>query len=142
VYTVGYEGRTPAGLVAELVGRGVDVLVDVRELPLSRRKGFSKTALRSVLSERGIRYVHMRELGSPREVRHRLKEDGDYGAFFKAYRAHLAGRSAVLSELATLVSQGVCCLMCYERESDRCHRSVVAERVQATACSELALVDI
>jgi uncharacterized protein (DUF488 family) len=39
LYTVGYEKRTVATLVSDLLRAGVRTLVDVRELPLSRRKG-------------------------------------------------------------------------------------------------------
>jgi len=62
LFTVGYEGRSIDELVDALRAAGVERLVDVRELPLSRRKGFSKTALGDTLRDAGIEYIHVRAL--------------------------------------------------------------------------------
>ena len=48
---------------------GVERVIDVRALPLSRRPGFSKTPLRGALEEAGIEYVHLKALGTPAEGR-------------------------------------------------------------------------
>ena len=55
LFTVGYEGRALDELITELVDAGVERLIDVRELPLSRRRGFSKTPLSEALQAVGIR---------------------------------------------------------------------------------------
>jgi uncharacterized protein (DUF488 family) len=41
IYTVGYESTSLPSVVEALRSRGVETLIDVRELPLSRRAGFS-----------------------------------------------------------------------------------------------------
>ncbi|HKS47966.1 MAG TPA: DUF488 domain-containing protein, partial [Amycolatopsis sp.] len=69
VFGVGYEGREVAGFVADLAGRRVTRLVDVRLTPISRKRGFSKTALRDALAEVNITYDHRRELGNPKANR-------------------------------------------------------------------------
>ena len=48
-----------------LKGAGVEQVIDVRALPLSRRPGFSKSPLRAALAEAGIDYVHLKALGTP-----------------------------------------------------------------------------
>ncbi len=45
LFTIGYEGAQLADFLATLACHRVSVVVDVRELPLSRRKGFSKNRL-------------------------------------------------------------------------------------------------
>lgn len=87
IHTIGYEGKSIEEFVDILVENDVQIVVDVRELPLSRKAGFSKRGLAAALEERGIGYVHMRELGTPRAMRQQLREDGDYGAFFEEYAA-------------------------------------------------------
>src|SRR5215208_2853638 len=63
VFTIGYEQHAePSSLVDALRTAGVRRLVDVRELPLSRRRGFSKTALAAALATAEIEYQHVREL--------------------------------------------------------------------------------
>jgi uncharacterized protein (DUF488 family) len=67
--SVGYEGRTAQSLVQLLVDAGVDVVVDVRLTPLSRKPGLSKTRLSELLADVGVEYRHLRALGNPRENR-------------------------------------------------------------------------
>src|SRR5829696_2323525 len=65
IFTIGYEGTTMPEFIAALQGAGVQRVIDVRALPLSRRPGFSKTPLKGALAEAGIEYVHLRALGTP-----------------------------------------------------------------------------
>ena len=54
LFTIGYEGRALDELIAELQAHRIDRVIDVRELPLSRRRGFSKTPLREALAAHDI----------------------------------------------------------------------------------------
>ena len=99
--TIGYEGISLDAFIATLKAAKVTLLLDVRELPISRRRGFSKTALSAALSSAGIAYQHERALGAPREVRHRLREDGDLARYFVDFREYLASQRQLLDELAS-----------------------------------------
>lgn len=126
VFTIGYEGASLADFVATLDLAGIDTLLDVREIPISRRPGFSKSALSDALSAAGVAYRHEKRLGSPAAIRHRLREDGDYSAFFRDFRRYLKTQAALITQLAADLSGNVA-LMCYERDPQTCHRLVVAE---------------
>lgn len=78
LFTFGYEGLDIDAFVARVQGAGVQAIVDVRELPLSRKKGFSKSALRDALRAAGLDYFHVPALGCPKEIRTRYKVDGDW----------------------------------------------------------------
>src|SRR5207302_1385158 len=69
LFTIGYEQTPPKAVLDELTHAGVKLLVDVRAIASSRRPGFSKTQLAAGLDERGIGYVHLRGLGTPKEGR-------------------------------------------------------------------------
>ena len=69
IFTIGYEGATVPEVITALKRAGVERVIDVRALPLSRRPGFSKTPLRNALGESGIDYVHLKALGTPAEGR-------------------------------------------------------------------------
>jgi uncharacterized protein (DUF488 family) len=127
--TVGYEKATLSDFIAALKGEGVTTLLDVRELPISRRKGFSKTALREALAAAGIAYRHERDLGSPKAIRHQLHADGDYTNYFAAFTKYIRSQEALLRQLAADLTGGVA-LMCFERDPATCHRSVVAKRLE------------
>jgi hypothetical protein len=60
IWTIGYERASSDALQSALKAAGVQVLMDVRDLPLSRRAGFSKSTLRASLEAAGIEYVHLR----------------------------------------------------------------------------------
>jgi uncharacterized protein (DUF488 family) len=131
VFTVGYEERTIDEFVQRLQKYDIKVLVDVREIPASRKKGFSKTKLNEMLGSVGIKYLHVRELGSPRELRKKLYADKDYTYFFSEYKKHLNRNIDVLEHLySEVISNESSCLMCMERLPSQCHRKVVAERIK------------
>lgn len=89
LFTIGYEQhRSPSTLIDALLDAGVRRLVDVRELPLSRRRGFSKTALSAALADAEIEYEHVRALGNPKPYRE-LYRSGRVSEGEKRYRAHL-----------------------------------------------------
>ena len=130
--TIGYEGISLEAFIATLKAAKITLLLDVRELPISRRRGFSKTALSEALSSAGIAYQHERALGTPRQVRHRLREDGDFKRYFADFREYLASQRKLLDELARTLS-GRVTLLCYERNAEECHRSVVVNALARRA---------
>ena len=82
LFTIGYIGRTLDDFIDGLLSHGIECLIDTREIPISRKKGFSKSSLEAKLGRAGIAYRHFRLLGSPCLHRHRLRETGDYDRFF------------------------------------------------------------
>jgi len=131
LYTTGYEQhREPAALIAELQRAGVLRLVDVRELPLSRRRGFSKTRLSQLLTEAGIRYEHERALGNPKQLRD-LYKNGQQAEGEAGYRAHVRNGSAwAVDWLHDTLEDGPACLLCFERDPATCHRSVIVDELR------------
>src|SRR3974377_16401 len=122
LFTIGYEQTPPKAVLDELEGAGVKLLVDVRAVTSSRRPGFSKNQLAAGLDERGIAYVHLKGLGTPREGRLAARS-GNYEALERIFSAHLKKPEArqQLDELAALVKQaGPVCLLCYERDHRHC----------------------
>lgn len=69
LYTVGYEGVDLDEFIATLKTFGIKQIIDVRDLPLSRKRGFSKNALASALAEAGVKYLHVKSLGDPKPGR-------------------------------------------------------------------------
>jgi uncharacterized protein (DUF488 family) len=128
ILTIGYEGAQLSEFIRALSEAHVDTLLDVREIPISRRKGFSKTALANAIRDSGMSYVHERRLGSPKPVRNRLKDSKDFVMFFKEYDAYLETQQALLIEMAEDLG-GTVALMCYEKDHRQCHRSSVAREL-------------
>jgi uncharacterized protein (DUF488 family) len=132
LFTIGYEQTPPKAVLDELESAGVKLLVDVRAVTSSRRPGFSKNQLAAGLDERGISYLHLKALGTPKEGRLAARS-GNYDQLHKIYAAHLKKPEAKeeLDELATLVKKsGPVCLLCYERDHQHCHRQWIAEIIE------------
>lgn len=128
LFTIGYEQATSAAVLDELVRAGVQLLVDVRAVAASRRPGFSKRQLAAGLDERGIAYLHLRALGTPKEGREAARA-GRIDELNSVYDSHLETEGArdALAELTAIVNsdQNVC-LLCYEREPAHCHRNRIS----------------
>jgi uncharacterized protein (DUF488 family) len=131
--TVGYENTSLEQFVCSLLAADVEHVIDIRELPLSRRKGFSKTALREELRRHGIRYDHLKILGDPKSGREAAKA-GRLQEFRRIFREHLASPGAVegLKLAARIAAGGRSALLCYEREHQHCHRAIVADALRLT----------
>src|SRR3982750_5014282 len=88
LFTIGYEQTPPKAVLDELERTGVKLLVDVRAVASSRRPGFSKNQLAAGLDKRGIAYLHLRGLGTPKEGREAARS-GKFDLLHKIYHAHL-----------------------------------------------------
>ena len=130
LFTIGYEGRNLEEFAGRLKDFGVETLVDVRDIPLSRKKGFSKTPLSQYLQEVGIEYIHLKQLGSPKDLRGKVKEDGDYKYFYQEYSDYIQTQKPSIETLYQIAANNSACIMCYERNPYICHRLVVAEEIK------------
>lgn len=135
--TIGYEGLDVNTFFDILQQNKIETLVDIRELPLSRKRGFSKSALINNAEIAGINYVHISELGAPRNVRHEYRDDEDWQRFSERYKAYLHTQQEPLDQLAELVSRCTCCLMCFEADYRKCHRSYVTNALWVKFDGEL-----
>src|SRR6202040_2539362 len=132
LFTIGYEQTPARAVLDELEQAGVKLLVDVRAVASSRRPCFSKTQLAAGLDERGISYVHLRGLGTPKDGRIAARS-GKFDALHKIYAKHLKTTQAreELDELSSLVQKsGPVCILCYERDHLHCHRQWIAEIIE------------
>ena len=132
LFTIGYEQTPAKSVLDELEAAGVKLLVDVRAVASSRRPGFSKNQLAAGLDERGISYLHLRGLGTPKSGREAARS-GNFGVLHKIYAAHLKTAQAKeeLDELSALVKKsGPVCILCYERDHAHCHRQWNAEIIE------------
>jgi len=121
---VGYAGRRLDDFVTLLVRSGIARIVDVRALPLSRSRGFSKTPLKKALAAHGIDYVHVREAGNPYRE---LRDDPDRS--LRLYEKYLEAHPAVLDAVEEALSERPAALLCLEARHEECHRSVLAKKL-------------
>lgn len=127
--SIGYEGRDVESLIRSLKAQNVQVLVDVRLNPISRKRGFSKTALRSALDAAGIGYLHLRELGNPKDNRDAYRRGAEDALRRFEHVLESAEGAQALRHVSELLDGGAVALLCFERDHAQCHRHQVAEAV-------------
>lgn len=142
IMTLGYEGVTSQQFFAVLLKNKVQTLVDVRELPLSRKAGFSKASLAQTASDYNIKYVHVPALGCPKEIRHDYRADDNWARYTRRFTTYLNTQEAAVRELIELAKREQCCLVCFEADPNFCHRSFIAEKAASISGSSLAVVHL
>ncbi|MGX7952275.1 DUF488 domain-containing protein [Tsuneonella sp. HG249] len=126
IYTIGYEQATQPAVIEALKGAGVELLADIRYLPLSRRPGFSKSSLKAAAEEAGIAYRHFKQLGTPAEGRSAARR-GDHAELSRIYAGQLELPEAMaqMGELRETAEGRRVALLCYERDASECHRALL-----------------
>jgi len=132
LYTLGYEGADLGDFLATLKAHKIKQIIDVRDLPLSRKRGFSKTALSTALKEVGIQYLHVKSLGDPKPGRDAAR-NGDIALFRRIYCHHLKGDEAKAGLISVEVAARkiTSSLLCYERKHTNCHRSIITDQLKS-----------
>lgn len=132
IWTIGYEQTSMPAFLAALQGAGVEVVADVRALPLSRRPGFSKSSLAANLAEAGIGYRHFKALGTPPEGRAAARAN-DHAKLERIYGGQLELPEAIAAgaQLSELAREKRTALLCYERDACGCHRTLLRKAVLA-----------
>jgi uncharacterized protein (DUF488 family) len=141
--SVGYERHKDSAEFAQLLRTaGVERLIDVRELPISRRRGYAKTALGEAMKGEGIEYVHMRDLGNPKPYRdlYKLGKVEEGRRLYTDY-LHEEQREA-LELLASMLPEKKTALMCVEHDAAVCHRTVILESLRSELGLELDVAEL
>ncbi len=127
ISSIGYEGLSLEGYLNKLLRQDVRVVFDVRKNPLSRKFGFSKTALSNALDQMGIKYIHVPILGIVSEKRKELNCKADYDSLFDEYEKTTlkAGDNAVLEMVRIFRKEKRIAVLCYEKLPEQCHRTRV-----------------
>lgn len=135
LYTIGHSTRTLDELVSALKAHGIEILVDIRAFPASRRlPHFNRESLESELPKRGIRYVWMQALGGYRK---KIRDDSPHIALrsqsFRNYADYTltAEFQEAIHNLLSLAQQSRTAYMCAERMYFQCHRMIVSDWLEA-----------
>jgi len=130
ICTIGYEGAAVDVFLRTLKKARVELVLDIRAVAASRKKGFSKNQLAAHLANAGIAYRHLRGLGTPKRGRD-AAHAGDIDTFESVFLAHMEEPEAQfdLAEAVALAKARQICLLCLESDPNHCHRLIVAKRM-------------
>jgi uncharacterized protein (DUF488 family) len=131
LYTIGHSTRTLDELIAVLKAHSIEILVDIRAFPMSRRlPHFNRESLEAALAQAGIRYVGMKSLGGYRK---KIRDDSPNTALrnasFRNYADYMLTPEfeAAAGELLKLAENSRTAYMCAEKAWFQCHRMLVSD---------------
>jgi uncharacterized protein (DUF488 family) len=129
IKTIGYEGVTLERFLACLEANDVEMIIDVRANPISRKPGFSKTALHTRLAESGISYRHFRELGIPSSIRRQYDNIDELLDYYDEFILPQPACQEAARVVAGLCREHNAALLCFEANWQKCHRSRLAQHI-------------
>ena len=134
IWTIGHSTHTIEEFIGMLGHNQIEILVDVRHFPGSRRfPHFNKIAMQDALVTAGIRYEHLVELGGRRPVRPDSHNMAWRNASFRGYADYMETQPfrGGLDRLLEIARTGRTAIMCSEAVWWRCHRSMIADYLKA-----------
>lgn len=147
LWTVGHGARPAQALVAVVREPAIEVLVDIRRFPGSRRHPqFGREALAATLAGAGVRYEWQGEaLGGRRSRSPTTRHTALRHAAFAGYADHMdsaAFRRAVDALISRAAAGERLVVMCAETLWWHCHRMLVADALVVRGAAVTHLLDV
>jgi hypothetical protein len=136
---IGYEGQDLAGFLAAITSAGIEVVIDIRLNPISRKQGFSKRALTKSLAGIGVAYRHEPALGNPKTNRAGFSgATEEWSAARSRYEQLLLMPPAqdAMARVAQIALTSPTAVLCFEADQRRCHRDVVLSQLTGLALAD------
>lgn len=130
IWTIGHSTRSFEEFLAILHSFGIELILDVRSYPGSRRfPQFNKEALKISLPQSNIKYVHLKNLGGRRKANPDSKNTAWRHAAFRGYADYMETSAFEdgIKELVKSASKQRTAYMCSEAVWWRCHRSLISD---------------
>ncbi|MEM0438727.1 MAG: DUF488 family protein [Sulfolobales archaeon] len=149
ILTIGHSNRSLDDLIAILREFGVEILIDVRRWPKSRKHPhFSRENLEKILPSRGISYIWEEALGGYRRFGRDIEDHGIGKCFesegFRAYANYiLKNREAgeALERILRLAGEKLVAIMCAEKLPWNCHRKIISDWLVSKGYSVIHILD-
>jgi uncharacterized protein (DUF488 family) len=141
VYSIGYQGTDLPSFIHVLKSFEIDILLDVRLTPWSRKPGFSKTKFSNALAAAGIEYIHVREAGNPKELREQAQSIEECLRMYRDFLVDDPSGTEALTSILEERRESRICLMCFERLPSECHRSILLDVIEEAVNHETIHID-
>lgn len=144
IWTVGHSTRSGEEFTDILLAHKIEVLLDVRTFPSSRRyPHFNRASLAGALALVKIRYQHDSRLGGRRKPKPDSHNTAWRNAQFRGYADHMETEDfkSGVQELLELGAKTRVAVMCAEAVWWRCHRSLISDYLKAEGHEVIHIVD-
>ncbi|MDQ6844659.1 MAG: DUF488 domain-containing protein [Bacteroidota bacterium] len=144
IYTIGHSTHTFQDFLAMLQNFRIEVLVDIRSYPGSRRfPQFNKENLAGRLPEYVISYLHLPSLGGRRKTSSSSKNTAWKNDAFRGYADYMETENFTegIKDLAQIALKTKAAYMCSEALWWRCHRSLVSDYLKANGWKVMHIIN-
>src|SRR4051812_25119131 len=145
IWTIGHSTRSIEEFIAMLRSFQIELLVDIRSFPGSRRyPHFNKEALSVSLPENNIAYAHLVKLGGRRKPLSDSHNTGWRVAAFRGYADYMETEDfkIAINDLESLASNKRAAYMCSEAVWWSCHRSLVSDYLKFNGWIVMHIMDV
>jgi uncharacterized protein (DUF488 family) len=143
VWTIGHSTRSISEFLDLLRANGIELLVDVRRFPGSRKyPHFNERELSEALTAAGIAYALMKDLGGRRKAQAGSRNTAWRNESFRGYADYMEtpAFADAVGELLRLAQDQRTAIMCSEAVWWRCHRSLIADYLKARGVDVLHIL--
>ena len=144
VHTIGHSTRAIEDFALLLKTHGIELVVDVRRWPSSRRyPHFRRDALAASLNTSDIEYIWRGDLGGFRKPSADSQNTGWKVGAFRAYADFMLTPEfeKIIREMEQLVASKRIAIMCAEAVPWRCHRQLLADAFLVRGSSVRHIMD-
>jgi uncharacterized protein (DUF488 family) len=145
IWTIGHSTRSIEQFLSILTSFRIEVLIDIRTFPGSRRyPHFNKESLSTTLQQNGIEYVHMLALGGRRKPLPDSVNVSWRHPSFRGYADHMQTPEFIdaINDVQRLASQKRVAYMCSEAMWWKCHRSLVSDYLKVKGWNVQHIADV
>lgn len=145
IWTIGHSTRLLEEFVAMLHSFDIELLVDIRSFPGSRKfPQFNKEHLEKSIPENKIEYSHLEKLGGRRKVNPDSENTIWRNVSFRAYADYMETPQFKegLETLKKLALQKRTAIMCSEAVWWRCHRSMVSDALKVHGWEVMHIMNV
>jgi uncharacterized protein (DUF488 family) len=145
IHTIGHSTRPIDEFIEMLRAHGVEQLADIRTVPKSRHNPqFAQDALSVSLTEAGIAYVYLKDLGGLRPKQANSVNAGWRNQSFRNYADYMQTETFTnaVEGLIELAEQAPTAIMCAEAVPWRCHRSLVGDALLVRGLEVLDIMSL
>ncbi|MDR2933898.1 MAG: DUF488 domain-containing protein [Rickettsiales bacterium] len=124
IYTIGFSGKNQEEFFEILRGVGVKKLIDIRLWRVARFVPWASGV--NLQKHLGDKYIAMPELAPTKELLTAYKDGTiDWQGYEKVFNGLICERK--IEKLFTVENLDGMCFLCSEKNSEKCHRRLVAE---------------
>ena len=130
IYSIGYSGKTLKDFMGILTEYNITRVIDIRMNSFSWKIDFRNKIFETNMEKINIKYVHIKNLGAPKEIREEIKSRNNPDKFFAEYRKWVIKNRISFEYLLDISQYERSIILCVEEDYKLCHRKVIMDKMK------------